>query len=271
MTAGPNAFAVFGEPHLTQAPHPDAAFNDEPTGFTGPGMEGTGAEPLDSTAFGGNTSTVIEAIFIHARQHSTHTSTHDTSHSVRVGVTERLSERESRTAWWKENPAVVVCQVATTMTVRGGVGVAWKETVTSIADLPEVRQALNQLTLEATRLDAQIEELKRERADLERRLTGLRDFVGTASDEASPVINPEPVLTGRRVQNDTNLSPHIRALLKDLGRPASIEEMLTMLPSRGVVVPGQNPRHNLASHVFRTSGLERVGRGLYRLIELSDA
>jgi hypothetical protein len=119
-------------------------------------------------------------------------------------------------------------------------------------------------------------ELERVDAELFSRMKSLVVAIEGGDSEDRSEEAQEPVALGAQTapapsvkrilrRRSSGLGKQIVAALRDVGRPMDRNELLTLLATRGVTVPGKDPKANLSAHLSYSSAVERTADGLWAL------
>jgi hypothetical protein len=162
-----------------------------------------------------------------------------------------------------------------------------------LSDLLRQRSALAQQSAElAERAGAVSSELERIDAELFARMKNLVTAI-EGDDEPSAETSPAPTqaapprvdvtsqaianlfsttykLRARRQRSQLGLEPHIVSALGAAGRPLTRNELYDLMVSRGVDVPGKDPRANLSAHLSYSQKVTRTPEGLWALAKARE-
>jgi hypothetical protein len=139
-------------------------------------------------------------------------------------------------------------------------------TETALLDaLKSARERIGQAEIERSKLEAAITAARKE----ERLLVKLLELRGVHSpDSGQKSSTVRKSVPGEKRANGNLKRPLVDAVLEELtssGRPVHISELMRMLRTRGIPVPGLGTQANLISYLRREPQFVRTSRGMYAL------
>lgn len=103
----------------------------------------------------------------------------------------------------------------------------------------------------------------RTKLDLVQRLKGLEGNTGNKGEQTATNKLPVPPVVSTV---GSELQAAVRQILESHGKPMHVREIRTVLPERGVPIPGKGTDANLIVHLRRAPEVfQRSGRGTYGL------
>jgi hypothetical protein len=98
----------------------------------------------------------------------------------------------------------------------------------------------------------------------ESQLRNLDDLLALENGSAT-TPNPRERMSPAEKKSSSSLTDQAAQALEEAGKPTHYKQLLGLLASKDVYVPGKDPGANLIAHITRDERFTRVGRGLYAL------
>jgi len=98
-----------------------------------------------------------------------------------------------------------------------------------------------------------------------------RHDIDTPAMQAIASVFPGNYKLRFRRTRPVGLEPHIVSALSAAGRPMTRNELYDLMVSRGVEVPGKDPRANLSAHLSYSPKVTRTEAGLWALAKTQEA